>query len=98
MVVAQGGGGVADLVEAFDGEGGDELVRAEVGEGGRAVGGWREVGGVEGLEAAEEVELVVCCCDGWGVLGCDFNECEGVLSMDIVGVLHSTASEMKCMK
>jgi hypothetical protein len=62
------------LVEAFDGEGGDELVGAEVGEGGCAVGGWGEVGGVEGLEAAEDVELVVCCCDVWGVLGCDCNE------------------------
>lgn len=71
VVGAEGRGGVADLVEAFDGEGGDELVRAEVREGGCAVGRWGEVGGVEGLEAAEEVELVVCCCDGWGVLGWD---------------------------
>lgn len=73
MVGAQGGGGVADLVEAFDGEGGDELVRVEVGEGGCAVGGWGEVGGVEGLEAAEEVELVVCCRDGCVLLGCGCN-------------------------
>ena len=74
VVAAEGRGGVADLVEAFDGEGGDELVGAEVGEGGCAVGGWGEVGGVDGLEAAEEVELAVCCCDGWGVLGCDCND------------------------
>ena len=47
-------------MEAFDGEGGDELVGAEVGERGCAVGGRGEVGWVEGLEAPEEVELGVC--------------------------------------
>ena len=49
--VAQVGDGVADLVEAFNGDRGDELACAEVGEGGSAVGWMGEVGGVQGLEA-----------------------------------------------
>lgn len=47
-------------MEAFDGEGRDELVGVEVGEGVRAVDGWGEMSGVEGLEAVEEVELSEC--------------------------------------
>jgi hypothetical protein len=41
--VAEIGGGVADLVQAFDCEGRDELAGFEVGDGGFAVWGWGEV-------------------------------------------------------
>ena len=59
MVEAEEGEGVADLVKAFDGKGGDEeSVFGEGGEGGGAVDvGWGEVGGVGGGEAVEDVEL-----------------------------------------
>jgi len=46
VVVAEVGDGVADLVEALDCEGGDELAGFEVGDGGFAVWGWGEVGWV----------------------------------------------------
>ncbi len=59
MVEAEEGEGVADLVEAFDGEGRDEeFFGGEGGEGGGAVDvGGGEVGGVGGGKAVENVEL-----------------------------------------
>ena len=55
-------------MEAFDGEGGDkEGFGAEGGEGGGAVNiGGREMGGVGGSKAAEEVELGKGSSDDWG--------------------------------
>jgi hypothetical protein len=55
----QRGGRVADLVEAFDPQRGDELAAAEVVEGGAAGEGWRgEDGGVGLAEAGDEVDLL----------------------------------------
>lgn len=57
MVEAQGADAVADLVQAFDSQGGDELGIAE-GVDGRLVGGsWGEVFGIEGVEAVVEIYL-----------------------------------------
>tara|TARA_R110002060_G_scaffold31110_1_gene41701 strand:- start:432 stop:632 length:201 start_codon:yes stop_codon:yes gene_type:complete len=57
--VSEVGEGIADLMEAFYAEGGDEVFGCEVGEGGAAVGGRGEGGGVGGLETGEEVNLRV---------------------------------------
>lgn len=56
VVEAECGEGVADLVEAFDDDGGDEVAGGEGELGGLAVGGEGEVFGVEGGEAVVGVE------------------------------------------
>lgn len=55
---AQVGDAVADLVEAFNSEWRDELGLVEGGKGGGGVDLGRELGGVEGLEPGDEVDLL----------------------------------------
>lgn len=64
VVEAKVGGCVADLVEAFEAEGGDDAVGGfEGGEGVAAAKAWGgEGGGLGGEEAVEEIDLGGGCC------------------------------------
>jgi hypothetical protein len=61
----EGGGRVANLVEALDSERGDELAAMEVADGVAAGEGWRREDGRVGLaEAGDEVDLLEGLLDG----------------------------------
>lgn len=83
----QVGDAVADLVQAFDAEGGDELALVEGGEGGGGVDLGGELGGVEGLETGDEVDLLEGGLDDLGLL---------VWCISVGGISWGTYWEHRC--
>ncbi|KAB8336930.1 hypothetical protein FH972_021235 [Carpinus fangiana] len=69
VVETEVGEGVADLVQAFDGEGRDELASLEVAFGRFGVGGRGEGGGIELLQAVEGIKLAQSGADDGVVVG-----------------------------